>query len=79
MTDGRSRDKNETLVAARRLKQAQIARIFSIGIGDPEDLDREELEAIASQPSNVFEVDNFDALETIQDQLQRATCEGTSE
>ena len=78
MTDGRSRDKNDTLDAAERLRGSSIDSIYAIGIGDPDDLDADELQAIASSQDNVFNVTNFDALDDIQDSLRMKTCENTS-
>ena len=51
---------------------------YEIFISDCSDLDEDELRAIASRPDYVFEVDNFDALDDIQDQLRKTTCENTS-
>ena len=60
-------------VAANKLHLENI-NIFAIGVGS--DIHKDELELIASDPSNVYTVNNFDSLHSIQTTLQQTTCEG---
>ena len=62
-------------IEAKRLKEDSTldARVFTVGIGG--DVDRDELYMIASQPSNVFKVENFMALSSIREYLVENTCE----
>ena len=73
LTDGRSTDKQATLAAAAELHKTNV-NVFAIGVGS--NVDQAELEAIASKPQNVFNVQNFDALDNIQANLKRTACEG---
>ncbi|KAK7493781.1 hypothetical protein BaRGS_00014922 [Batillaria attramentaria] len=72
MTDGKSNNKQATLTQARQIHNSNM-NIFAIGVGS--NVDHAELEAIASKPSNVFTVSNFDALDNIQAALQKTACE----
>jgi len=52
--------------------------VFAVGIGD--DVDEQELRAIASEPSErfMYRVGNFALLDTIKDDLAITACEGTA-
>ncbi|XP_063416774.1 uncharacterized protein LOC134699009 [Mytilus trossulus] len=71
MTDGKSRDFNKTKLEASKLHQAGI-QVFVIGIG--KGIQTNELRVIASDNGNVFIVDSFDALNSIQSKLKATTC-----
>uniref|UniRef100_UPI00193A61B8 uncharacterized protein LOC120335429 n=1 Tax=Styela clava TaxID=7725 RepID=UPI00193A61B8 len=74
-TDGRSSD--DVIRPARALKE--IAKtVISIGVGAT---DRRQLRAIASQPvaSNTFELDDFQALDGVINQIATTVCFGTQE
>ncbi|KAL3889637.1 hypothetical protein ACJMK2_001973 [Sinanodonta woodiana] len=72
ITDGRSRNPNATVTEAALLKKT--ADVFSIGIGP--DVDQHELNAIASKPANVMQVNSFELLHTIQEKITEAACSG---
>jgi collagen type XII alpha len=74
-TDGASSNSYETKQQAAQLRSREV-RIFSIGVGSGPNT--EELEAIASSPSDdhVFQVSSFTALSRIQSAIQNRTCEG---
>ncbi|XP_071081370.1 collagen alpha-6(VI) chain-like [Haliotis cracherodii] len=72
ITDGRSINETETLKEAASLKRTGVT-IISIGIGFGQD--DHELKTMASTPSYVFSVENFDALKTIQRQVIETTCQ----
>ena len=48
--------------------------VFSIGVGSG--VNQVELELMASDPSNVFNVNSFDALHSIETSLKKTACEG---
>ena len=48
-----------------------------MGIGD--DIDKSELEKIASSPDNVFTVKSFDELEGKVHQIKRGFCKGIAQ
>ena len=73
VTDGRSNNKPNTLQEAAELHKTNM-NVFAVGVGS--NLDRTELEAIASKPQNVFTVSNFDALDSLQATLKKTACEG---
>ncbi|KAL5019862.1 hypothetical protein ScPMuIL_002754 [Solemya velum] len=77
ITDGESHNPEATQIAAEAAKKKGI-QIFAIGVGDAADLD--ELEAIASTPSEnfVFRVATYTALNSIQKSISQRTCEGMS-
>lgn len=73
ITDGASnRDADLTIPYAIEARQAGIA-MFAIGIGDQ--TNKDELDAIATNSSMVFQVGDFDMLETINSQLVSAACD----
>jgi uncharacterized protein YegL len=73
LTDGASSDKAVTAQEANLLKAAG-ATVVAIGIGS--NVDTSELNAIASDPKHVFTTQNFDALQTIKEDVKKAACEG---
>nr|KAG5708598.1 hypothetical protein BaRGS_033019 [Batillaria attramentaria] len=77
ITDGESRKAQETLEAARALRD-HGATIFAIGVGSK--IDVQELRAMASEPSSefVYEVTNFAALSSIKSELVIKTCKVTT-
>lgn len=74
LTDGQSNDVHRTMAEASKAKSEGIA-LFVIGIG--KQVDEAELEAIASKPLDIymFTVGNFDALDSIKEQLAIRACE----
>lgn len=77
ITDGQSTyDHNLTLPYANEAKRAGIT-IIVIGVGD--EIDPEELDGIASLNVNgtpiVYQVDNYDALYTIQREISSVACD----
>nr|XP_023700864.1 integrin alpha-X-like isoform X1 [Paramormyrops kingsleyae] len=78
ITDGRSNDRRDTFHAVIPLAEQMGVVRYAIGVG--KDYSIEELRQIASSPSNVFESDSFDALNSIQEQVKEKlfSIEGTS-
>lgn len=77
VTDGKSTyDANLTIPYANEAKRSGIMNVV-IGVGDK--TDRDELEAMASLNSTgspiVYEVDNYDALYTIQSEIAAVACD----
>jgi collagen type VI alpha len=73
ITDGASnRDANLTIPYANEAKQAGIA-MFAIGVGDK--VNKDELDGIATNTTMVFEVGDFEMLQTINSQLVSAACD----
>ncbi|ESN97759.1 hypothetical protein HELRODRAFT_193192 [Helobdella robusta] len=74
MTDGHSNNLRDTLEAAKRLHQKDIT-VIAIGIG--ENINNEELKAIATDPDckNVFRLDGFFDLEALKESIEITTCE----
>lgn len=74
LTDGYSRDPASTKQEAKALHDAGI-NTFVIGIGNGIDMD--ELRSIASDPDDqhLFQVDDFNALDSIKDLLVSRACE----
>lgn len=52
---------------------ASGAEVIAVGIGNS--VSNSELEAIASDSNHVFQVQDFDLLNTIQNQLTNAACQ----
>lgn len=71
-TDGQSSLPTETSREAQLLKDTGVL-VLSVGIGDY--VTRSELQTIASLPTDVFEVNNFDVLQSIQKSLASTTCD----
>ena len=59
--------------AADQLKATNVS-IISVGVGSEVDLN--ELRGLASRANDVFMVNNFDALDDIQEEVNDRTCEG---
>ncbi|XP_069108623.1 LOW QUALITY PROTEIN: cartilage matrix protein-like [Argopecten irradians] len=76
MTDGQSNNKSLTLTAARHL-HATGTDIYAIGIGDG--VNKDEIGAIASDPTKVKVVSSFQGLGTISDTLFRETCQSNNQ
>ncbi|GAB1600458.1 hypothetical protein Ahia01_000323800 [Argonauta hians] len=74
VTDGRSTQKTKTIEAASRLHKTNTV-VFVIGVGSK--LDAVELNSIASKPSkdHIYNVKNFDILESIKNKIINKTCE----
>lgn len=72
LTDGKSNTPTNTAQEARFLKDAGVL-VLSIGIGTS--IDQTELQNIASSPLDVFQVNNFNILDTIANQVTNKTCE----
>ncbi|GAB1601231.1 collagen alpha-4(VI) chain-like [Argonauta hians] len=70
-TDGGSNEKRKTLLAAEAFHKEPI-RVYTIGIGNS--VDEDELKAISSKESNVFMIDNFDALKSITSDIVQNVC-----
>lgn len=75
MTDGQSTDPAKTKTAAEDLHLAG-AQVISVGIGSG--IGSQELETIASDKQHAFKVASFDALRTIETQIQQAACQPPS-
>ncbi|XP_048777058.2 mucin-2-like [Ostrea edulis] len=75
LTDGHSQNHTATVLGAQRLKAAGV-KIYTIGIGNQ--IERSELQGIASDNNHVFMVNSFADLSTIHSLVQRAYCEGYS-
>ncbi|XP_041351171.1 collagen alpha-4(VI) chain-like [Gigantopelta aegis] len=71
LTDGQSNSKTQTISESQLLHQAGI-EVMSIGIGNG--VDKVELGGIASDAKHTFTVANFNALKTIQLELQKVAC-----
>ncbi|KAJ8308221.1 hypothetical protein KUTeg_013095, partial [Tegillarca granosa] len=72
LTDGQSTYSSQTIQQADKLHQLGI-EVIAIGIGS--NTNKNELDRIASDSSHVFEVSSFDALNTIQTDLEKSTCQ----
>ncbi|CAH1791714.1 unnamed protein product [Owenia fusiformis] len=74
ITDGISSDRKKTVLEAKQLHQKGVT-VFAIGVGA--NINKKELEAIASDPDEqyVYTVDNYDALDTIKNMLAMKACE----
>ena len=73
ITDGESNNKTETIRVAQSIGVHSI-RSYAIGVGNF--TNSAELQAIASDPQHVFNVQNYAALFTLQRELSRAACIG---
>ncbi|XP_070183069.1 cartilage matrix protein-like [Littorina saxatilis] len=73
VTDGRSRHRSNTVAEATLAREENIW-LFAIGVGD--NVDKEELSTIASQPKDqfVFHVASFSILGTLAHTLAISTC-----
>lgn len=75
LTDGQSNDHSVVVTQSGRIHAANI-KTFAIGIGSG--ITRSELDTIATDSKHVFTVSNFNALNTLQAELKKTTCEGES-
>ena len=73
LTDGVSTNHTAAIAEANKLKQMGVT-VMAIGIGSGVKTD--ELNAMASDPNHVFTTSNFDALQTIRNDVKKAACEG---
>lgn len=75
LTDGMSYNMAKTKQEAIKVKQKGIS-VFVIGIGGNESVDTQELTDIASQPTQnyMFQIRNFDALNSIKAKLAYKAC-----
>ena len=74
LTDGQSTVPTETVKEAELVHKAGIT-VYAVGIGNT--IDMSELQMIASSPDKVLSVANFDALQNILADLEKATgCSG---
>ncbi|XP_063427268.1 collagen alpha-1(XIV) chain-like [Mytilus trossulus] len=71
LTDGHSGDPSKTLQEANRLKQRNTV-IIAVGIGSG--VSKSELNGLVSDPSNVFFVNDFNALKQIHDVVHSVAC-----
>ncbi|XP_053401477.1 uncharacterized protein LOC123550590 isoform X2 [Mercenaria mercenaria] len=71
MTDGKSNMPQLTLDETKKLHNLN-AKVFAIGIGSG--VDRNELGHIATDSKHVFQVSNFNALDTLQAELKKTAC-----
>ena len=76
LTDGRSNDPQATWQNAMSIRKDGV-NMISVGVGNA---NMKEMQAIATDPNgdnaNIFMVDTFDNLATINDQLISAICNG---
>ncbi|KAH9509509.1 hypothetical protein Btru_046066 [Bulinus truncatus] len=75
ITDGNSNEPARTATAAQALKQSGVTTI-AVGVGS--NIAQSELQAIASSPSNVFNVNDFTVLDAIKKNLVQTACHGVS-
>lgn len=73
MTDGKSNQPQLTAQESAKLHQMNV-KVFAIGIGSG--VDKTELGHIATDSHHVFQVQNFDALNTLQAELKKTACKG---
>ncbi|CAG5118377.1 unnamed protein product, partial [Candidula unifasciata] len=71
-TDGQSNNKTATQEQSTLLKNSGVL-VLSVGIGSG--VDQAELQTIASVPGDVFEVSDFNVLNTIQKEVTNRTCQ----
>jgi len=74
LTDGQSTRPTQTIAEAEALRRTG-AVVIAIGIGSG--VKESELDAIASDPAHKFNVNSFDYLAAIQQQIVKETCEGS--
>ncbi|XP_061168894.1 collagen alpha-4(VI) chain-like [Saccostrea echinata] len=72
LTNGHWSNQANTISEAQKLHFSGV-EVFAVGIGNY--VSNFELESIASDYTNVFQVQNFDLLNTIQSQLTNAACQ----
>ena len=78
ITDGNSHEPSATAREALKLRRRIGAHVFAIGVGNAEDISDAELNAISSNPDELysFRVGNYNALGGITSRLAKKTCEG---
>lgn len=78
VTDGLSNINSEVTVKAAQLLKDTGAHIFTIGVGLT---DNWEAKAMATEPANLnsFDIQDFEALPSIREDLVSAICIGESE
>ncbi|CAH1792493.1 unnamed protein product [Owenia fusiformis] len=72
ITDGVSNDKKDTARAAGEARQSGDLMVMSIGVG--RQVNTKELQSIAGPEGNVFEVKNFEALNSIRSLISIKVC-----
>ena len=74
ITDGRSTNPTGTRTQAGLLHSNTEFQVFAVGVGN--NINRNELNAIATEPSFVILLDNFDAsqFEIFENQIEEQTC-----
>ena len=73
ITDGKSNEPELTRQESDILHQLGV-KVFAVGIGTG--VDDTELGHIASSEQYVFKIENFDAFETLKEELQSSACKG---
>ena len=73
ITDGEATDPHHLMAPAVALRENGIS-VYSIGV---EGANKAELEIVAGEPSRVFFVDNFDALDTLYKNISHVLCSDT--
>ena len=73
ITDGYSNQPELTRQEADKLHQTDV-KVFAIGIGTG--VDQTELAHIATNDKYVFQIQNFDSFNTLQEDLKKTACEG---
>ncbi|XP_033736270.1 collagen alpha-6(VI) chain-like isoform X1 [Pecten maximus] len=76
LTDGASTDSSQTVAEASKLKQLGNTTVISIGIGS--NVDKSELNTIATDNHHVFNAIDFNALSNIRNEVRKATCDALS-
>ena len=71
MTDGQSDSPGATESEANKLKQLSDTTVYAIGIGSAS---KTELLKIASDPTNIKQLANFDDLDEFVSELKEKTC-----
>lgn len=74
LTDGSSTNKSLTAAQAALLKQDKNAVVIAIGVGNG--IDKTELNTISTDSRHVFNTQNFQALQQIQQEVKSSTCDG---
>ena len=65
----------KTIICRRQAQALHASGVEVIAVGIGNSVSNSELEAIASDTSHVFQVQDFDLLSTIQNQLTNAACQ----
>ncbi|KAK0047864.1 FMRFamide receptor [Biomphalaria pfeifferi] len=75
VTDGNSQDAAATATAATQLKQSGV-KVIAIGVGSS--ISQAELQAIASTPADIFNVNDYKVLDDIRANLVNTACHSIS-